>query len=201
MKKISPKQIEILGFIDEFITDKGYPPTVREIGKGVGFSSSASVHAQLNKLEEKGLIKRDAITSRGITLVKHQSNNFINIPMVGLVTAGNPIEAIEDVTQYFPIPTNLVKSNDIIFALEVSGTSMKNAGILDRDTVIVRKSDVANNGDIIIAMTEDNEATVKRFYKEKDYFRLQPENEEFDPIILKDVKIVGKVIGVFRDLS
>lgn len=201
MKKISPKQIEILGFIDEFITDKGYPPTVREIGRGVGFSSSASVHSQLNKLEGKGLIKRDAITSRGITLVKQDKNNFINIPMVGLVTAGNPIEAIEDVTQFFPIPTHLVKSNDIIFALEVAGTSMKNAGILDKDTIIVRKSDVASNGEIIIAMTEDNEVTVKRFYKEKDYFRLQPENDDFDPIILKDVKIIGKVIGVFRDLS
>ncbi|QVK19369.1 transcriptional repressor LexA [Mycoplasmatota bacterium] len=201
MKTISPKQQEILNFIDEFITDRGYPPTVREIGKAVHLSSSASVHSQLNKLEAKGYIKKDATTSRAINIVKEDKNQFISIPMVGLVTAGNPIEAIENVTDYFPVPSNLIKGNEVVFGLEISGNSMKNAGILDHDKVIIRKTDVASNGEIVVALTNNNEATVKRFYKEKDHFRLQPENDDFEPIILNDVKIIGKVIGVFRDLS
>ncbi len=201
MNKITRKQKEILEFIDEFIIDKGYPPTVREICKGVDLSSTASVHSQLNKLKEKGYLKKDDDTSRALSVVKGNKSQFMTVPMVGLVTAGNPIEAIEHVTDYFPIPKSLVKKNDVVFALEISGNSMKNAGILDHDTIIVKKSRVANNGEIVIALTEDNEATVKRFYKEKDHFRLQPENEEYEPIILNKVKIIGKVIGVFRDLS
>lgn len=201
MKKLTPKQKEILKFIEEFIETNSYPPTVREIGKGVKLSSSSSVYSQLNNLEAKGYIKKNAVTSRGISLVKQDNKNFISIPMVGLVTAGNPIEAIENVTDYFPIPANLANRGDVIFALEVSGDSMKNAGILDRDTIIVKKTNVANNGEIVVALTEDNEATVKRFYKEKGYIKLQPENEAYDPIILKNVNIIGKVIGVFRDLS
>lgn len=201
MKKLTPKQKEILKFIEEFIETNSYPPTVREIGKGVKLSSSSSVYSQLNNLEAKGYIKKNAVTSRGISLVKQDNKNFISIPMVGLVTAGNPIEAIENVTDYFPIPANLANRGDVIFALEVSGDSMKNAGILDRDTIIVKKTNVANNGEIVVALTEDNEATVKRFYKEKGYIKLQPENEAYDPIILKNINIIGKVIGVFRDLS
>lgn len=199
MKKLTPKQKEILKFIEDFIETHSYPPTVREIGQGVNLTSSSSVYAQLNKLEAKGYIKKNAVKSRGISLIKNK--NFITIPKVGLVTAGNPLEAIEDVSEYFPIPNHLVKRGDTVFALEVTGDSMKNAGIFDKDIIIVRKTNVANNGEIVVALTEDNEATVKRFYKEKGYIKLQPENEAYDPIILKNVNIIGKVIGVFRDLS
>ncbi len=201
MIKKTDKQKEILNFIDEFISDKGYPPTVREIGKAVHLSSSASVHSQLNKLEAKGFIKKDATASRAISIVRDEKDNHTNIPMVGLVTAGNPIEAIENVSDYFPIPSSLIKSNDVVFGLEVSGHSMKNAGILDHDMIIVRKTSTASNGDIVVALTDNNEATVKRFYKEQNHFRLQPENDDFQPIILNHIKIVGKVIGVFRNLS
>ena len=201
MKKLTLKQKEIIRFIEEYIEIYSYPPTVREIGKGVNLSSSSSVYAQLNKLQSKGYIKKNAVTSRGISLVKQENKNFISIPMVGLVTAGNPIEAIENVSDYFPIPSYLIKRDDVVFALEVSGDSMKNAGILDHDTIIIKKTNVADNGEIVVALTEDNEATVKRFYKEKDYIKLQPENENYDPIILRNVNIIGKVIGVFRDLS
>jgi len=201
LKKLTLKQKEIIRFIEEYIEIYSYPPTVREIGKGVNLSSSSSVYAQLNKLQSKGYIKKNAVTSRGISLVKQENKNFISIPMVGLVTAGNPIEAIENVSDYFPIPSYLIKRDDVVFALEVSGDSMKNAGILDHDTIIIKKTNVADNGEIVVALTEDNEATVKRFYKEKDYIKLQPENENYDPIILRNVNIIGKVIGVFRDLS
>ncbi len=201
MKKLTPKQKQILDFIEEFVENKGYPPSVREIGKAVDLASSSSVYSQLNNLMEKGYIRKDSTTSRGISIIKEDKNQFTSIPMVGLVTAGNPIEAIENVTDYFPIPNNLVNRGEVVFALKVSGDSMKNAGILDHDTIIVKKTDVASNGEIVVAMTEDDEATVKRFYKEKNYYRLQPENEDFEPIILNQVKIIGKVIGVFRDLS
>jgi len=201
VKKLTKKQQEILSYLKEYIENNGFPPSVREIGKAVGLSSTSSVHSQLNNLEHKGYIRKSAETSRGISLIIDEKPQYITIPMVGLVTAGNPIEAIENVTEYFPIPNYLVHKDDVVFALKVSGDSMKNAGILDQDTIIVRKSDVAHNGEIVVALTDDNEATVKRFYKEKDYFRLQPENEAYDPIIVKNVRIVGKVIGVFRDLS
>jgi repressor LexA len=201
MKKLTPKQNEILVFIENFLEDNGYPPSVREIGKAVKLSSSSSVYAQLNNLEAKGYIQKDAVTSRGIRLIKQDKKNFYSIPLVGLVTAGNPIEAIEHVTDYFPIPANLINQDEIVFALEVAGDSMKNVGIFNNDTIIVKKTSVAKNGEIVVALTEDNEATVKRFYKEKDYYRLQPENEAYEPIILKSVDIIGKVIGVFRDLS
>ncbi len=201
VKKLTRKQQEILSFLKDYIETNGYPPSVREIGKAVGLSSTSSVHSQLNNLEQKGYIKKSAETSRGISLIIDEKPQFTTIPMVGLVTAGNPIEAIENVTEYFPIPNNLIHKDDVVFALKVSGDSMKNAGILDQDTIIVRKTDVAHNGEIVVALTDDNEATVKRFYKEKDYIRLQPENEAYEPIIVKNVRIVGKVIGVFRNLS
>ncbi|HEY8364688.1 MAG TPA: transcriptional repressor LexA [Haloplasmataceae bacterium] len=201
MQKLTPKQQEILNFIEDFIENNGYPPSVREIGKGVNLSSSSSVYSQLNNLEAKGYIKKNAETSRAIILTKEIKKSFLSVPMVGLVTAGNPIEAIENVSDYFPIPSSLASTSDTVFALKVSGDSMKNAGILDNDTIIVKKTDVANNGEIVVALTDDNEATVKRFYKEHNHYRLQPENDAYEPIILKSVKIIGKVIGVFRDLS
>ncbi|MDF2699255.1 MAG: transcriptional repressor LexA [Haloplasmataceae bacterium] len=200
MIKISEKQQEILDFISEFLSERGYPPTVREIGKAVGLSSSASVHSQLNKLEKKGFIKKEPTSSRAISIVKEDQTEYISIPVLGKVTAGNPIEAIENCSDYFQIPANLVKSNDVVFMLTVSGNSMKNAGILDNDRIIVKKSDTADNGEIIVALTDENEATVKRFFKESNHFRLQPENEEFEPIILPNVSIVGKVIGLYREI-
>lgn len=201
MSNITNKQQEILDFISSFLEDRGYPPTVREIGKAVNLRSSASVHAQLNKLEQKGLIKKDATSSRAISVVTEEQQPYVMIPMLGLVTAGNPIEAIETVSENFAIPSSMVKMQETVFGLRISGDSMKNAGIFDGDNIIVRKTSIAKNGEIIVALTEDNEATVKRFFKEEDHIRLQPENENYDPIILKDVTIIGKVIGVFRDIS
>lgn len=203
MRDITAKQQAILDFINQFIEDKGYPPTVREIGKACGMKSSSSVHAQLANLERKGLIKKDPSQSRSISLVKPEESviPFVQVPLVGRVTAGNPIEAIENVSEYFSIPQSMIKTNDPVFMLTVTGDSMKNAGIFDNDLIIVRQTSVANNHDIVVALTPDNEATVKRFYKEKDYIRLQPENEAYQPIILKDVSIIGKVIGVFREFD
>jgi len=201
MKKITDKQQQILDFIDEFISDKGYPPTVREIGKAVQLSSSASVHAQLNKLETKGYIKKDPTSSRALSIVKNGEADYVNVPIVGLVTAGNPIEAIENVTDYFPVPSSIIRNNNLVFILEVSGDSMKNAGILNHDKIIVSKTEIASNGEIVVALNDNNEATVKRYFKEKDHIRLQPENEDFQPIILTNIKIVGKVIGLFRDMN
>lgn len=202
MKPLTERQKAILEFIMTFIDEKGYPPTVREIGRACGMRSSSSVHGQLEKLEQLGYIKKNGSQSRAITVVNHEDerNQTIHVPMVGLVTAGNPIEAIEDVTDYFPLPHSFVKGKETVFMLTVSGDSMKNAGILDGDHIIVEKTSVANNNEIVVALTEDNEATVKRFFKEKDYIRLQPENENYDPIILKDVTIIGRVIGVYREL-
>lgn len=203
MRDITAKQQAILDFINQFIEDKGYPPTVREIGKACGMKSSSSVHAQLANLERKGLIKKDPSQSRSISLVKPEESviPFVQVPLVGRVTAGNPIEAIENVSEYFSIPQSMIKTHDPVFMLTVTGDSMKNAGIFDNDLIIVRQTSVANNHDIVVALTPDNEATVKRFYKEKDYIRLQPENEAYQPIILKDVSIIGKVIGVFREID
>ena len=201
MAKITSKQQEILEFINEYTLDRGYPPTVREIGQAVQLSSSASVHAQLNKLEDKGLIKKNATASRAITIVKEEKKDTVYVPLVGVVTAGNPIEAIESVTDYFPIPASMSKSNDLLFMLTVSGNSMKNAGIFDHDQILVKKVDTANNGEIVVALTETNEATVKRFFKEDDYIRLQPENEEYEPIMSKDIKVIGKVVGLYRKMS
>jgi repressor LexA len=199
MKDLKPKQQEILDYINNYLEDYGYPPTVREIGKAVQLKSSSSVHSQLNKLEELGHIRKSATASRAISVVSSRQN-IIDVPVLGMVTAGNPIEAIESVSHFFPIPATTVKASDTLFMLTVKGDSMVKAAILEGDYILVKKTDVCDNGEIVVAMTDDNEVTVKRFFKEKDYFRLQPENDDYDPIILKDVTIVGKVIGVYRDL-
>lgn len=202
MKKLNERQQQILDFITEFIDDKGYPPTVREIGSACGLRSSSTVHGYLQKLEDLGYIKKDRSNSRAITLVNDElKEHTVLIPVVGLVTAGNPIEAIENVSDYFPLPQSMVQGKDTVFMLTVSGDSMKNVGILDGDQIIVSKTNVAENNEIVVALTEDNEATVKRFFKEKGHVRLQPENEDYEPIILKEVSIVGKVIGVYRQLQ
>ncbi|WP_462409342.1 transcriptional repressor LexA [Neobacillus sp. Marseille-QA0830] len=206
MVKISKRQQDILNFIKDEVKSKGYPPSVREIGEAVGLASSSTVHGHLARLESKGLIRRDPTKPRAIEILEADEaahiprNQAVNVPVVGKVTAGLPITAIENIEEYFPLPERLVPSDEQVFMLEIMGESMIEAGILDGDYVIVKQQQTANNGDIVVAMTEDDEATCKRFFKEKDYIRLQPENSTMDPIILKNVSILGKVIGVYRQI-
>jgi len=206
MTKISKRQQDILDFIKGEVKKKGYPPSVREIGEAVGLASSSTVHGHLARLESKGLIRRDPTKPRAIEILELDEslqiprNNVVNVPVVGKVTAGLPITAIENVEEYFPLPERLAPADEQVFMLEIMGESMIEAGILDGDYVIVKQQQTANNGDIVVAMTEDDEATCKRFFKEKDYIRLQPENSTMDPIILRNVSILGKVIGVYRHI-
>lgn len=203
MEKLTKRQEEILNYIKEYIVTHGYPPTVREIGADLGVSSPATIHAHLKNLEEKGFILKKETKNRAIELLvenefAHKDENTIEVPLLGKVTAGSPIEAIENPNEYFQLPAYLVPKNKEVFTLTVSGESMINAGILDGDILIVEKQSTARNGQIVVAMNEDNEATVKTFYKEQGYFRLQPENDTMDPIILNHVTILGKVIGLYR---
>ncbi|KYD32057.1 MULTISPECIES: transcriptional repressor LexA [Anoxybacillaceae] len=204
MTKLSKRQQQILDFIKKEVKTKGYPPSVREIGEAVGLASSSTVHGHLARLESKGYIRRDPTKPRAIEILdadfsaSNQTDDVISVPIIGKVTAGQPITAIENIEDYFPLPKRLVSSEDHVFMLEVMGDSMIEAGILDGDYVIVRQQQSADNGDIVVAMTEDNEATVKRFFKEKDHIRLQPENSNLEPIIVRDCTILGKVIGVYR---
>lgn len=205
MVKLSKRQQDILNFIKEEVRAKGYPPSVREIGLAVGLASSSTVHGHLARLESKGLIRRDPTKPRAIEILDLDSTQtpdykIVNVPIVGKVTAGLPITAIENVEDYFPLPERFAHSDENIFMLEIMGESMIEAGILDGDYVIVKQQNTANNGEIIVAMTEDDEATVKRFFKEKDWIRLQPENSTMEPIILRNVSILGKVIGVYRNI-
>jgi repressor LexA len=206
MKKLSKRQQDILEFIKKEVHLKGYPPSVREIGEAVGLASSSTVHGHLARLESKGLIRRDPTKPRAIEILDQDvvqpvySGSIINVPILGKVTAGQPITAIENIDDYFPIPDRYVSPDEKVFMLEIMGDSMIEAGIFDGDLVLVRQQHTASNGDIVVAMTEEDEATVKRFFKEKDYFRLQPENSMLEPIILKSVSILGKVIGVYRTL-
>ncbi|RHW37959.1 transcriptional repressor LexA [Neobacillus notoginsengisoli] len=205
MAKISKRQQEILEFIKDEVKRKGYPPSVREIGEAVGLASSSTVHGHLERLESKGMIRRDPTKPRAIEILEMEETytprvKVVNVPIVGRVTAGQPITAVENVEEYFPLPETMVPSDEQVFMLEIMGESMIEAGILDGDYVIVKQQKTANNGDIVVAMTEEDEATCKRFYKEKDYFRLQPENPTMQPIILREVSILGKVIGVYRSI-
>ena len=203
MKKVSKRQEDILEFIKEEVRTKGYPPSVREIGEAVGLASSSTVHGHLNRLESKGLIRRDPTKPRAIEILDQDNiskQGVMHVPLVGKVTAGLPITAIENIEEYFPIPDYYGTSDDHIFMLEIMGESMIEAGILDGDYVIVKQQATANNGDVIVAMTEENEATVKRFYKEDGFFRLQPENSSMEPIIVESVSVLGKVIGLYRNV-
>ncbi len=207
MEKLTNKQEIIFNFLREFIDSNNYPPTVREICEGIGLSSPATVHSHLSKLESKGYIKRNAQKNRAIELmVGNEPKTIIsdeafvvNVPMLGRVTAGSPIEAIETPDEYFTLPANLVPEGKEVFTLNVVGESMINAGIFDGDIVIVERQITARNGDIVVAMTPDFEVTLKTFYKEKDHIRLQPENDTLDPIILPDCRILGKAIGLYRE--
>ncbi len=203
MKDLTAKQATVLDFLKRSMANNGYPPTVREICAALGLSSPATAHAHLNTLEEKGYIKKGSSKNRAIELLvnnEYDTNSVCDVPLLGKVTAGSPIEAIETPDEYFSIPAYLIPAHKEVFTLRVSGESMINAGILDGDIVIVQRQQVANNGDIVVAMTEDNEVTLKRFYKENGYFRLQPENDTMDPIILDTVYIVGKAIGLYRKM-
>ncbi|WP_047155335.1 transcriptional repressor LexA [Aneurinibacillus tyrosinisolvens] len=206
MKKLSSRQLAILDYIKREVKDKGYPPSVREIGEAVGLASSSTVHGHLARLEKKGLIRRDPTKPRAIEIlnsenapVELQGMRTVTVPVMGKVTAGLPITAVENVEEYFVLPESTVGS-DNVYMLRVQGESMIEAGILDGDYVIVRQQQIANNGDIVVAMTEEDEATVKRFFKEKNHFRLQPENSTMEPILLPAVSILGKVIGVYRNI-
>ena len=203
MNNLTKRQNEILTYVKEYIVAHGYPPTVREIGKDLGVSSPATIHTHLNKLVEKGFIKKDGSKNRAIELLVEnefieKEENVVDVPLLGKITAGSPIEAIETPDEYFSLPTYLVPNNKEVFTLKVSGESMINAGILDGDIVIVQRQNIARNGEIVVAMNDENEVTLKTFYKEDGYFRLQPENDTMDPIILDNVVILGKAIGLYR---
>lgn len=202
--KATARQEQILEYIYEEVNHKGYPPTVREICEAVNLSSTSTVHGHLEKLEKNNYIIRDPskpraieVTSKGFDLL-NISQFTDKIPMVGIVTAGNPITAIEETRDFFPVPDNLMNENEPLFMLTIRGNSMINAGILDGDQVIVRKQTTASNGEIVIAMTEEDEATCKRFYKDNDFIRLEPENDEMEALVFDNVSILGKVIGLYR---
>lgn len=200
-KQLTKKQEEILEFIKKRIKEKGYPPAVREICEATGLRSTSTVHGHLTRLEKKGYIRRDPSKPRAIEIMDdefYSHRNVLSLPIVGKVTAGEPILAVENVEDIITLPYDLVGTEDA-FVLKVKGDSMIDAGIFDDDLIIVRRQNVAENGDIVVALIDD-EATVKRFYKESDHIRLQPENKTMDPIIVKDVKILGKVIGLVRKM-
>ncbi len=199
---LSSRQKQILAYIKDMLRAKGYPPSVREIGEAVGLSSSSTVHSHLAKLEELGFIRRDPTKPRAIDVLEEtpwRQKALTPVPLVGRVTAGQPILALENIEETYPLPAELV-GRDNVFMLAVRGDSMINAGILDGDYVLVRDQDTARNGEIVVAMVGEDEATVKRFFREKDHVRLQPENDYLEPIISREVAILGKVIGVFRKI-
>lgn len=200
--KISKKQLEILEYIKSQILERGFPPAVREICEAVNLKSTSSVHSHLETLEKNGYIKRDPTKPRAIEILDDTFNltrrEMVNVPLVGRVAAGEPLLAQENIENYFPIPMEFMP-NKQTFMLTVKGESMINAGILDGDMVLVEEAQTASNGEMVVALVEDG-ATVKRFYKEEGVYRLQPENDFMDPIIVKEVSIMGKVIGVFRFL-
>ena len=200
--KISKKQQEILEYIKNTILKKGYPPAVRDICEAVKLKSTSSVHSHLETLEKNGYIRRDPTKPRAIEIMDDGFNylrtetEITSIPVVGTVAAGQPLLAVENITDYFPFPANLLP-NEETFILKVKGESMINMGIYDGDYLIVEKTNIANNGDVVVALVDDS-ATVKRFYAEDGHFRLQPENDFMDPIIVDHVEILGKAIRLIR---
>lgn len=202
-RPLTSREQSILDFIRQKIWQDGFPPTVREICKAVGLRSTSTVHGYLARLEAMGMIKRDPSSSRAIEVVDDISirqKKMIPVPVVGAVRAGDPIVADEHVDTIYPLPVELIGKDSNCFMLVVRGDSMINAGIQPGDYLIVAEQDTAQNGDIVVALVGNDDATVKRFYKEADHIRLQPENPKYKPIISKDVKIRGKVIGLYRYL-
>ena len=198
--RITQKQSEILEYIKSQILNKGYPPSVRDICQAVNLKSTSSVHAHLESLEKNGYIRRDPTKSRTIEIIDDNFNlsrrEVVNIPLIGQVAAGQPLLAVENVAEYFPVPAEYMPNGET-FMLKVKGDSMVNMGIYDGDQIIVKKQNTASNGEVIVALVDDS-ATVKRFYKENGHIRLQPENDFMDPIIVDDCEILGKVIGLIR---
>ena len=204
-KKITKKQQEVLQFIKKYTVEHGFPPAIREICASLNLSSPATVHVHLKHLEEAGCIRKTNSKFRTIEVLvenefEEKNEDIVKVPLLGKITAGSPIEAIEMPNTFFDLPASLVPHNKEVFTLKVSGESMINAGILDGDIVIVERQKVARNGQIIVAMTDENEVTLKTFYKEKDHIRLQPENDTMDPIILDNVTILGIAIGLYRKI-
>lgn len=205
MEKLTKRQEDTLQFVKEYIVSHGYPPTVREIAEALNVSSPATVQAHLDGLADKGYIKKGSNKNRTIELMvdnefMNKDEQVIEVPLLGKITAGSPIEAIENPNNYFSLPSYLIPKDKEVFTLEVSGESMINAGIHDGDIIIVERRNTARNGEIIVAMTDENEVTLKTFYKEKNYIRLQPENDTMEPIILNNVTVLGKAIGLYRKL-
>lgn len=200
--KISAKQQEILEYIKDEILHKGYPPAVREICQAVNLKSTSSVHSHLETLEKNGYIRRDSTKPRAIEIMDDTFNlnrrEMVNVPILGNVAAGEPLFAEENIEDYFPIPAEMVPNSEV-FMLHVRGESMINVGILDGDNVLVQQQSTAKDGEMVVALVEDS-ATVKTFYKEDGYIRLQPENDTMEPIIVPDCQILGKVFGIFRFL-
>lgn len=207
MKRLTEKDYQILDYIYEQLNENGFPPTVREICEAVKLNSPATVHARLKKLEELGIIEKQSTKNRGMRLINYtprgisnepiEAEEYMNVPVYGKITAGQPITAVENIERHFPIPMDFAHNKDI-FMLRVSGESMINAAILDGDHIIVEKQSTASNGDIVVALIDGTDATVKTFYKENGHFRLQPENDFMEPIIVDNVEILGKVVGVYR---
>ena len=205
MEKLTNKQEEILTTIKKFMAEKGYAPTIRELCYLCGLNSTATMFVHLKNLTNKGYINQTESKFRTIELnvpneYSKSEENVVSVPLLGKVAAGNPIEAIENPNEYFSLPKELVPKNHDVFTLEVNGESMINVGIFDGDIVIVKRQNNANNGEIVVAMTDDNEVTLKRFYKESDHIRLQPENDFLEPIILNNVTIHGKAVGLYRKI-
>ena len=204
-KNITKRQEDVLNYIKKYIVDHGFPPSTREIGAALGLSSPATVHTHLKKLEDAGCIRKTNSKFRtieviGINEYEKKEEEVVKVPLLGRVACGNPIEAIENPDDWFSIPVNLIPARETILTLQCSGDSMINKGIYDGDIVFVQKQKVARNGDIVVAMTDDNEVTLKTFYKEEDHIRLQPENDTMSPIILQNCVILGKAIGLYRSL-
>ena len=204
MQKLSKRQQMIVDFIKSEVETKGYPPSVREIAKAVGLASSSTVHGHLERIENKGYIRRDPTKPRAIELIDESYQNVSKdsaryVPVIGKVTAGSPITAVENVEEYMPVPGSTAQQDDQLFVLSVVGESMINAGIQDGDRVIVKQQSTAENGEIVVAMTDEDEATIKRFYKEDGKFRLQPENDNMEPMYFSNISILGKLVGLYRN--
>ena len=201
--RITPKQQEILDYIKNEILNRGFPPAVREICEAVNLKSTSSVHSHLEALEKNGYIRRDATKPRAIEIIDDNFNltrrEVVNVPILGQVAAGQPLLAVENIENYFPIPTEFMPNAET-FMLKVKGDSMINAGIFNGDKILVQKQSDAQNGDIVVALVDDS-ATVKTFYKENGHYRLQPENDTMDPIIVNECSILGKVFGIMRFLN
>ena len=203
VKDLTKRQKEIFDFIGSYLSKHGYPPTVREIGKAVGLHSSSTVHAHLSKLESLGVLKRDPSKPRALEVMVQRAKKAVRptgLPLVGQVAAGSPILAEENIEDYLEVP-DVVGGEDGDYILRVRGESMKDAGILEGDFVVVRPTERASDSEIVVALVGDEEATVKRFFREKDQVRLQPENKSMKPIRSRDVRVLGRVVGVFRRVS